>query len=465
MLGPLSTMDAIRFAAAVLVTASGALSAALFVARIRRRELSLLYFALGACMYGARLLLQATNQNGSTAVLLLTLFIPIPLILFMVETVAPEWRKATAWIIAANLVVVVFALFTRIRNLDPGLAWSAISGFALIELPLIIGMVFFPRRRPDRDLKISRTGVIVFLLFAIYTNLQGVGFAAGPNLEFVGFIIVLACLGDVALGRIQRNEERLLMLHKELEIARGIQAQLLPQPVSTIAGLTIASRYVPATSVAGDFYDFLVQDGSLGVLIADVSGHGIPAALSASMVKVAVRAQAERAGEPAEVLRGMNSILCGNLQGQFVSAGYLFLNPAQGVLAYAGAGHPPLLVWRSRAQRVESLEENGLLLGILEGGHYTATRAALGRGDRCVLYTDGFLEATRPSGEEFGPTRLKEFLAEHSSLAPQSFCDALVQEVTAWCGTGQQAHDDLTVVVIDFPLGDSSGKLLSSENN
>src|SRR5262249_9630990 len=153
----------------------------------------------------------------------------------------------------------------------------------------------------------------------------------------------LSCLGQVAFARTQRNEERLLTLNKELEIAKGIQARLLPQPVAEMGSLTIASRYVPATSVAGDFYDFLARDDGLGVLIADVSGHGIPAALSASMVKVAVRAQMNHAAEPGEVLHGMNSILCGNLQGQFVSAAYLFLSPVQGTFIYAGAGHPPLL--------------------------------------------------------------------------------------------------------------------------
>src|SRR5262249_34567739 len=150
--------------------------------------------------------------------------------------------------------------------------------------------------------------------------------------------------------------------------------------------------------------------------------------LSASMVKVAVRSQGERAGDPAARLRGVNSLLCGNLQGQFVSAGYLFLNPAQSMLSYAGAGHPPLLILGSEARQVESVEENGLLLGIFPGTSYTARRAPLARGDRCLLYTDGLLEAPGPSGEEFGSHRLRDFLADHSSLPAQGFCDALMRE-------------------------------------
>ena len=165
-----------------------------------------------------------------------------------------------------------------------------------------------------------------------------------------------------------------------MEIARGIQAGLLPEKSFSVAGLTAASRYVPASSVAGDFYDFLPKDRGLGVLIADVSGHGVPAALSASMVKVAIRAQRDWADDPARVLSGLNSILCGNLQGQFVTAGYLYLDPRRGALAYAGAGHPPLLAWRAREKRVECMEENGLMLGIFPEGAYKCYDGSPGAG-------------------------------------------------------------------------------------
>jgi serine phosphatase RsbU (regulator of sigma subunit) len=240
-------------------------------------------------------------------------------------------------------------------------------------------------------------------------------------------------------------------LNKELEIARGIQAGLLPEKSFSVAGLTAASRYVPATSVAGDFYDFLPKDGGLGVLIADVSGHGVPAALSASMVKVAIRAQRDWADKPAQVLTGLNSILCGNLQGQFVTAGYLYLDPRRGSLAYAGAGHPPLLVWRAAEAKVESMEENGLMLGIFPEGAYKSLTAALNSGDRFVLYTDGIPEAPSASGEEFGMERFKDFLQQNSGHSTQELCDLLIQHLSVWCGNGtREQHDDLTLIVVDY---------------
>jgi serine phosphatase RsbU (regulator of sigma subunit) len=151
------------------------------------------------------------------------------------------------------------------------------------------------------------------------------------------------------------------------------------------------------------------------------------------------------------VLTGLNAILCGNLQGQFVTAGYLYLDPGRGALAYAGAGHPPLLAWRGRKKKVESMEENGLMLGIFPKGAYKCMTADLEPGDRFVLYTDGITEAPSPSGEEFGMDRFKSFLAEHAGQSAHELCDALVKHVTAWSGNStREQHDDLTLIVVDY---------------
>jgi len=451
MLPALSPMNVVRFAVAIVVSASGIVALLLFVVRVRRRDYGLLYFGAGATMYGARLFLQMF-QPGQSAELALTLLLPVPLVLFFVDSVALEWKRVVWWIVGAYLATAVVAMSARFLYPHSALPWRINTVVVLCSLPIWVGMAFFPRRAPSRDIRVLRYGLIVFLLFVFYTNLYWLGWLPGSGfMEFIGFSILLGCLGYVALSRTQRNEERLLSLHKELEIARNIQTNLLPQPVLSAGELTIASRFVPAASVAGDFFDFLISDHGLGVLVADVSGHGIPAALSASMVKVAVRSQMDRATDPAVVLHGMNLILCGNLQGQFVSAGYLFLNPEKNALAYAGAGHPPLLVWRSRDRRIESLEENGFPLGIFADGSYSAAAAPLAQGDRCVLYTDGLLEASHPSGEEFGGERLKSFIAEHTALPAQAFCDKLVERVSEWCGPAQPPHDDLTIVVVDFP--------------
>ena len=450
-----SALDLARMLFGVLIVAAGAVSCLFFAFRRKQREYSLLYFGLGAILYGVRLFI-----NGSAHYMqgqwdwiteAISLVIPIPLLLFFTATMARRWRKLALWSIGVFSVIGAVGMVELFLVHSERATQRVIHLIAVVVIPILMVLLFIGGRSATREQKILRAGFFVFLLFIVHTNLTNIGaIPHGPDLEFIGFVSFLGCLGYVAAARTQRNEEQLLTLNKELEIARGIQAGLLPEKSFSVAGLVTASRYVPASSVAGDFYDFLPKDSGLGVLIADVSGHGVPAALSASMVKVAIRAQRDWADDPARVLTGLNSILCGNLQGQFVTAGYLYLDPGRGALAYAGAGHPPLLAWRAREKKVECMEENGLMLGIFPEGAYRCMTADLGPGDRFVLYTDGITEAPSLSGEEFGMDRFKSFLAEHAASPAQELCDALVKHVTAWSGNSREQHDDLTLVVVDY---------------
>jgi len=384
----------------------------------------------------------------------ITSLIVFPFILFFAETVTPQWKKAAWWIVMIGSVIQGMVLAGRLFNVQRGLADLVNSAMVLLLMPLLLLMLFLPRKKADRELWIVRAGAVTFALFAFYTNAVDLRLISGnARIEYMGFIFFLCCLGYVAARQTTRNEERLLSISKELEIARRIQRGLLPDSNLQVPGLKIAARYVPASSVAGDFYDFLIKDErELGVLVADVSGHGVPAALSASMVKIAIRSQEGRADRPAEILAELNSILLGNMQGQFVTAGYLFLNVGTRELSYAGAGHPPLLVWRAHERKVESIEENGLFLGAFPGCEYKTARSAFAPGDRCLMYTDGVIESPDAAAEEFGPARLKEFVEANAKLPAGEFCDELVKRLAAWCGraTASDAHDDLTLVVIDF---------------
>ncbi len=176
----------------------------------------------------------------------------------------------------------------------------------------------------------------------------------------------------VLRGIREQLAQQLLTIQKELETARQIQLSILPSEIPKIEGLDIAARYIPMTSVAGDFYDFIVVDEKhIGVLVADVSGHGMPAALIASMLKIALSAQAAHAADPAQVLLGLNQALCGKFQHHFVTAAYLYFDMQKGTLTYAGAGHPPLLL-SGGSEGVRSIEENGLFLGKFSFATYTS---------------------------------------------------------------------------------------------
>jgi len=200
------------------------------------------------------------------------------------------------------------------------------------------------------------------------------------------------------------------------------------------------------TAVAGDFYDFLEGgEKRAGLLIADVSGHGIPAALIASMVKMAATAQRGSMDHPAQLLTGMNSALCGNTQGQFVTAAYVHLDAEARELRYAAAGHPSMLLLRDR--EVVEVAENGLLLAAVKSAVYTERSMALEPGDRLLLYTDGLLEAKDAKGKLFGEDALRRALARTGALGATAAAKEIMSEVQAWA---VRQDDDLTLLLCDF---------------
>jgi len=246
---------------------------------------------------------------------------------------------------------------------------------------------------------------------------------------------------------------QLIEINIELEMARQIQLSILPRDTPKLPGLDIVARYLPMTSVAGDFYDFIIIDEKhVGVLVADVSGHGLPSALIASMIQVALTAQVGHASDPAKVLSGLNRALCGKFEHNFVTAAYVYVDMEKKMMTYGGAGHPPLLFWSKSAGKVNKALENGLILGMFDEATYASLQLPIDAGDRIVLYTDGIPETKSASEEEFGTARFVEFMEANNSLVVDQFADGLLDELSRWSGQprGQGQQDDITVLTIDF---------------
>lgn len=441
---------------------------ALFFLRRKSRDLTLIYFGIFCVLYSVRLLttlaiFEALTGWSENVLIYLNWFITctivIPFSLFLYQVIGDDLKKFVEWLLA---VQIAFGCF--------GIA-AAIFGFSLRKLfvannILVLGTVFATlifllaaRLRPGthkpltQDMRLFIGGFLVWILFILQTNLSGLKIVPGADFEFLGFLVFVACLGYIAAHRTFTNEERLLAISKELEIARQIQYGTLPQSVPCIAGLEIAARYVPMSAVAGDFYDFLVVDDKhLGILIADVTGHGVPAALIASMLKVAFAEQFPHAADPARVLGGVNRALCGKFEEHFVTAAYVFIDLEQHVMRYAGAGHPPLMLASRSPSGVRQIEENGLILGLFREATYSTIELRVGAQDRCLLYTDGAFEATNAALEEFGKARLQDFLQTHIDLSVERFTAAFLEEISRWAGhaTGRSRDDDITLLVLDF---------------
>ena len=202
------------------------------------------------------------------------------------------------------------------------------------------------------------------------------------------------------------------------------------------------------TAVAGDFYEFVpVDENRVGVLVADVSGHGVPAALIASMIKVAMQSVVTCARAPADVLRGLNRILSGQLHDQFVTAAYLFIDTENRRAAYSAAGHPPLL--RSRGDKLERIESNGIVFGVVPDPDYPVCEMPINPGDRFLLYTDGVIEPENASGDSFGDCKLDQIVRHNQSRPATELVDQLLSEIHHWQPPSLAQQDDITLIIID----------------
>ena len=269
--------------------------------------------------------------------------------------------------------------------------------------------------------------------------------------EPLAMLVVVICLGYVVVKHVFHSERRMAAVGRELETARQIQQSILPKNPPSVAGLSVATHYDSMAEVAGDLFDFVITpSGQLGVLVADVSGHGVPAAIVASMVKIALAVQEGEISDPGLVLTRMNRALCGRFELAYVTAVFALIDPAAGTLTYASAGHPsPLL--RRAGGALESLDERGIVLGFLPDAAYTsAVVRDLAAGDRVVFYTDGITEAARPDGEFFGDREFQQLLAGGSAHPAGPFMAGLVDAARRW--VGMDFNDDVTVVVVDRVL-------------
>jgi len=368
--------------------------------------------------------------------------------------VQTRWRRVILWMLGVQLVFAPLAILFDLlgvahRAVDIGNSLLVLAGWMLLVFFLF---VFRPPGRLPLELRVVAVGLVTDGLFVLHANLVGLGVLPGRDVEPIGFLGFVLSLGYLVAHRVFARERRLFAIQKELEIAEQIQTSILPREVPRLAGVEIAARYLPMSAVAGDFYDFLTLEGNqLGILVADVTGHGVPAALIASMLKVAFAVQKVHAQNPEGVLSGLNQALCGKFEEHFVTAAYLYADLDAKMVRYAGAGHPPLLFSSRSNGETRCIEQNGLFLGMFPDAVYSSIEIPLQQDDRYVLYTDGLPESTSVRGEEFGLLRCKEFLACHARLPAAALADQLLSEIARWSArsSGHAQEDDMTLIVVD----------------
>lgn len=416
----------------------------------RRFDPLLIWLGVFAFLYGQRMwldtdLLSLTVTGGEFFNQLqwaVNFLVPIPAFLFF-EAAGLLARRGRAVAAVISVVFLTLAALVFVVGRLP-LLHTINNVLVIAALPWVLVRTFLLGKR-DHDFVVLRRGLFVFVALAMWDNTIGEIWLR-RTLEPYGFAVLLGCLGYVAARRTLERDQQLGEIQKELDVARSIQLSILPGEFPASTSFRVAAKYVPMTMVAGDLYDFISVDAThAGLLIADVSGHGIPAALIASMVKMAATSQKEQAQHPARLLAGMNAALCGNTQGQFVTAAYVHLDAEAKELRYAAAGHPSMLLLRDG--RVDEIVENGLLLAAAEDVQYSELSAKLNQGDRLLLYTDGLVEARNEGGEMFGDQALAAALKASATLGPAEAAEHIIRAVQQWA---RAQEDDLTALVCDF---------------
>lgn len=270
--------------------------------------------------------------------------------------------------------------------------------------------------------------------------------------EFLELFTSLAGQVGVAWRNAQQTDRLITAREqqRELEIAKNIQLGLLPTSTPIVEGIQLGGICIPAKEIGGDYYDYLFHEqGRLDLVIADVSGHNVGAALIMAETRTIIRSRSGQFDNPRDILYALNKFFYEDLTKAelFITLFYLQYLTASSKISYASAGHSPPLLWRAETKECLRLDPEGLIIGVKEEFAYEQESLKLECNDILLLYTDGLIEAENEQQEQFGEQRLAEQLAEQSLLSPQELISHLVEQVQLFSGQ-QTFQDDLSMVIL-----------------
>jgi serine phosphatase RsbU (regulator of sigma subunit) len=279
----------------------------------------------------------------------------------------------------------------------------------------------------------------------VFTRLAA-GFWSIPPVRLEDWLLVASTLLFFLLVLELRDK---LGLKGDLEIARQIQFGLLPFQPYEKSGVKVASAMRPANTVGGDYFDIIeLPEGRLALVMGDVAGKGMPAALLMALLQGSLRTLITAGMRGSELIAKLNAHLCANIpSNRLITLFYGELEPDTGRLRYVNAGHnPPFLL--HGAEAAEQLAATGLALGIVADAPFEVGDTRLAGGDRLFLYTDGVTEAFDPRDEEYGETRLRTFLESQRGTPHRALVDGVIANVLLFCGTARP-RDDMTLMCVE----------------
>lgn len=431
------------------------ISTAVFVIRRKKDEFVLMVFAFFALSIAANFfcssgLLTAQNESKNLTYFLsdiVMLFFPAFSGMFFSMAFARGMLKKVidvCWIanLSGNTVIIILIVFQIFPIVVVTFQMLLIVEFFT---SLIVLADYVRRMKRGLSLYLLISAIALMIIFFV------LAFLGVPAYIYVlGTLYFILVLFYIVISDITARDRELIGIQEELTIAARIQKSLIPKSQPQVERLRIASRYIPMTAVAGDFYDYVTPDSKkLGILIADVSGHGVPAALIASMVKVAFHSQSGSFGVPSKLMASVNNSLYGRIESQFLTAGYLLIDTDQNTIRYVSAAHPALIRYSREEDTICEIKPRGTVVGCFPDLGYPEYEGQVRTGDILMLYTDGVVETENIQDEQFGEERLMEFIHINKDLGPDALIDALLNRLRKW-NREKDFRDDITVIVVEM---------------
>ncbi len=270
------------------------------------------------------------------------------------------------------------------------------------------------------------------------------------NVIFGVFASIALLLSMLFIGVRARNYLRGKYLEREMELARQVQSDLQPKPMSVASHIEFAAAAAAADHVGGDFYDvFETLNGQVAIVLGDVSGKGISAALLVSVLQGAIRSSSSTQHEIA--CERINRMLCERTAAErYATLFWAVFDPLSATLRYVNAGHAAPILVQPHQKCTERLTEGGLVLGMLPTAHYSAGTVQIQAGDTLIVYSDGINEATNTKHEEFGEDRIMNLASAAAGKSPNEICDQIMHQLTGFADPAEPS-DDRTLMVVRFP--------------
>ncbi len=376
-------------------------------------------------------------------------------------------RIMNVCLIAATAAGALFICASVLAPYHEVIKVGVIMTFIVILIVMLAAIVSLVRGyRPARFFLIAWA---ILIFFSTLGNAEVAGYLRtnffllhgvrlGTSIEAILLSLALADRINELRRESERNRIEMLesshkisLFNEQLDIARKIQQSVIPLSPPVVCGLDIAHRYVPMEMVGGDFYDFHnLGNRRIGILMADVFGHGVPAALIASMLKIAFSLEKPSAGDPVDVLSNINRTLIGKFRHSYLTACYSYIDLESQTLTHASAGHVPVIIIKKDNSRILKLKPRGRLMGLVPDIGCAPEAISIEEGDRLIYCTDGVTECRNGDGAFFGDGELDDFILSHQSISASEFSDSLLKYLEFWKGWGSGFDDDISLIVVDI---------------